>query len=258
MTTSFKQFLESLEPAIISGEVQVLDSINDKGRLKAIFIAGIPGAGKSYSVKSLSGSIQPAVVNIDRATEWITKATGVKSDGSNWATHFKDRAERMTKNALYQQLDGIRPLFIDGTTSNPDSILRRAKMLESIGYDVGMIFIRADLDVALRRAAKRAEVIGRHVDDSFIKSVHAESEKNIPLFQSRFDFFKIHENNIDFLDNTVLERIFSKTQRFFNEPVHNEIGQETIKQMMEKRASYLVPAIMSSNELKAKVNTWYQ
>ena len=247
--TTFKQFLES--------DHLVLDSINDKGRLKAIFIAGIPGAGKSYTVKTLSGSIQPAVVNIDRATEWITHTSGIESSSENWETHFKDRTERMTKNALYHQINGIRPLFIDGTTSNPDSIFRRAKILKSLGYDVGMIFVRTDLDVALNRAKKRAGKIGRHVDEQFIRAVHSASEENISKFSSYFEFFKIYENNIDQMDNTVIEGLFTKTQKFFNGPIENKIGIDIIEKLSTAKQSYLVPTILSDEQLKSKVSEWY-
>ena len=49
----------------------VAESINDKGVLKAVFVIGIPGAGKSYTVKKLNGTVQPRVVNTDRATEYL-------------------------------------------------------------------------------------------------------------------------------------------------------------------------------------------
>ena len=62
MRTSFKQFMS--------------ESIEDKGIFKAIFVIGIPGAGKSYTVSKMNGAVTPRVVNTDRATEYLAKKFG--------------------------------------------------------------------------------------------------------------------------------------------------------------------------------------
>lgn len=41
------------------------ESINDKGKFKAIFIIGIPGSGKTYTISKLKGIISPRVINTD-------------------------------------------------------------------------------------------------------------------------------------------------------------------------------------------------
>lgn len=247
--TTFKQFLES--------EQLVLDSINDKGRFKAVFITGIPGAGKSYTAKSLSGSIAPAMVNIDRPTEFIVKKDKVKSTGDNWDEIFNDRATRMTLEALYHQINGIRPLFIDGTSNDGDAIMHRADLLERIGYDVGMIFIDTPVEVAKRRAAAREQTTGRAVDVEYIDKVYAASLENRPTFEARFDFFKVYSNGIDNMDNSTMNTLFKKTEGFFTEPLKNTTGIKAIQAMEEAKASYLVPAVYTEERLKSMVQTWY-
>ena len=49
------------------------ESINDKGILKAIFVVGLPGAGKSYTISNLKGQISPKIVNTDVALEFLSK-----------------------------------------------------------------------------------------------------------------------------------------------------------------------------------------
>ena len=48
----------------------ISESINDKGIFKAVFVIGLPGAGKSYTVSQLRGSVSPKVVNTDIAAEF--------------------------------------------------------------------------------------------------------------------------------------------------------------------------------------------
>ena len=60
MSTSFKQFI-------------INESINDKGILKAIFVVGLPGSGKSYTVQRLRGTVSPVVVNTDKVAEFLSK-----------------------------------------------------------------------------------------------------------------------------------------------------------------------------------------
>ena len=90
---------------------------------------------------------------------------------------------------LYNYINGMLPLFIDGTSNDASNVLSRAGILESLGYDVGMIFIDTDIEVAKQRA------IGRTVDPSFIDKVYIFLEDNKKYFKSKFDFFKIYENN---------------------------------------------------------------
>lgn len=54
------------------------ESINDKGIFKAIFMAGTPGAGKSYVINKINdGKIQPRIVNTDKLTEYFGKGENV-------------------------------------------------------------------------------------------------------------------------------------------------------------------------------------
>jgi adenylate kinase len=164
------------------------ESTADAGILKAVFVVGVPGAGKTYTLNKLSGAISPKIVNTDRAVEYVSQKHQVQVNNSNYPA-FKDNVQRITQKTLASYLNGLLPLFIDSTSNDASNILSRVGILESLGYDVGMIFIDTDLDTAINRAANRPENLKREVDQDFIKKVHAQAHQNKAYFASKFSFF---------------------------------------------------------------------
>lgn len=243
MRTSFKQFM--------------YESIEDKGILKAIFVIGIPGAGKSYTVAKMNGSVTPRVVNTDRATEYLAKKFGKMIDSKNWP-EFKDTTHRLTTNALFGYLNGVLPLFIDGTSNDASNILARAGLLESLGYDVGMVFVDAPLDIALKRAEERGKKINRDVDVDFIKKVHKQSAENKEYFKSKFHFFKEVSNSDDLLTDEAMDDAFKKVQAFYDSPVQNPVGKRVLEKMKTDKQKYLVPSVFEKDQLIKKLEGWYR
>lgn len=243
---------------MITFKQYLLESINDAGILKAVFVVGIPGAGKSYTVSQLKGAISPKVVNTDRATEFLSKKFDMPSNEQTWKSFFRDRTRPMTVNALYNYLNSMLPLFIDGTSNDVSNILGRAGLLESVGYDVGMVFIDTSLEVAQERAKKRGADIGRHVNPEFIEQVHRLSEKNKEYFKGKFSFFKEVSNDPGELDDAAMLKLFRQVSDFYTEPLDNPVGQRTVEKLREKKQAYLVPTIFTEDVLKKKVAGWYR
>ena len=239
-------------------EYLMTESINDKGILKALFVVGIPGAGKSYTLKQLNGTIQPRVVNTDRATEFLSKKFDMPSNSETWRSFFRDRTRPITSGALNNYLNSMLPLFVDGTSNDVSNILSRAGILESIGYDVGMVFINTDLDVAIDRAKKRGADINRHVDEDFIKKVHEISEENKVYFKGKFSFFREVSNNPGELDDAAIAKIFTQVSKFYAEPLDNPVGVRTLEKLKAEKEGYLVPTIFAQADLKKKADGWYR
>jgi predicted kinase len=245
------------ETLVISFDEYLSESINDRGIFKAIFVVGLPGAGKSYTIKQLRGQVSPKVVNTDIAAEFLSSKWKKEINSETW-NEFKDTALRITKNSLTQYLNGALPLFIDGTSNDASNILHRIGILESIGYDVGIVFVNTSLETALKRAEERAEKIGRRVDPEFIRKVHSRNEENVNFLKKKVEFFKQINNDSDILDDSAMLEAFKATQQFFDSEIQNPIGKRMIGEMKAKNQKYLAPEIIPLEVLAKKIDGWYK
>jgi len=112
---------------------KLTEGIDDKGIFKAVFMGGMPGAGKSYVLKKIkSGQLEPRIVNTDKFKEffgeWRTKASF-------------DRSKKLTSSQLSLYLNSMLPLFVDATSSIVSAIIVRNNILENLGYDTAMVFV---------------------------------------------------------------------------------------------------------------------
>ena len=236
---------------------QYLDeSINDKGILKAIFVVGLPGAGKSYTIKQLHGVVSPRIVNTDKAAEFLATKWGKIVTSTSWAQDFKDTAHRMTSNTLLGYVDGMLPLFVDGTSNDPSNILHRMGILKSLGYDIGVVFVNADVELAIERAAARAATSKREVDVEFIRKVARDNRANVSYLKNEASFYREITNN-GVLDDDVMQEAFTKVAGFFAAPVKNPIGSRMLDEMREKKVSYLSDMIPRT-VLAKKIEGWYK
>lgn len=232
----------------------ISESINDIGRLKAIFLVGFPGSGKSYTLSKIkSGQVEPRIVNTDRVVEFFGKTKDISLD-----TPLEDvlvnKAKVLTKQFLFQYINGILPLVIDSTSSNSRNLLLRYGALESVGYDIGAVFINTDLEVALERIKQR----DRKVPEEFVREVHKKISEVKEFYKSKFNFTVEIDNNEGELTNDVILQAFKKVTSFYTSPLENPIGQSLIEKMEEKKEKYLLPNIFKEEELMKVVNLWYR
>lgn len=234
---------------------QLNESINDRGKLKAIFICGMPGAGKSYSASQLQdGAIQPQIVNSDKAYEALGRAGKTDiSDPSQWS-NVRDSVIKTTQTQLMHYINGMLPLFIDSTSADPGNLLRRKGILESFGYDVGIIWIDVKLEDALARAATRERTVPEH----FIRSVHARSEQSKQFILSKFEWKQELDNSEGMLTDDVLMAAYRKTSSFFNSPLANPMGQANMRKIEKQKEKYMVPTICSKEQLQHLTTAWYK
>lgn len=234
------------------------ESINDKGLFKAIFIVGLPGAGKSYTSKALSGNVAPRIVNTDQASEFIARKIGKKVSSETWDELFKDTSHRITSSRLEQYLNGMLPLFVDGTSNDTSNILHRMGILKSLGYDIGLVYVATNIDKAIERAKQRENDIQRSTDEEFIRKVASVIEDNVSYLKGEVSFFAEVRND-GTLDDAALSVIHRKVQGFFAKPLSNPIGKSHLNKLRENpKNKYLAPTILSQDVLAKKVQGWYK
>ena len=203
------------------------EGVYDPNILKAFFLAGGPGSGKSYVVKRTTGGLGMKIVNSDNAFEKLLKDAGLSlkmppEEGES-REKVRVRAKEITAKRQANYIEGRLGLIIDGTGREYDRISKQARELEGLGYDTHMIFVNTSIDVALERNAKRA----RSVPTPIVVNSWKATQANIGKFQN---FFK---NNFIILDNNDADedmtfQIYKRVKKLANKKVQNHRGKAWI------------------------------
>ena len=227
--------------------VELVEGVNDPGILKAVFLAGGPGSGKTYVAKGLFGIPERInvsqtgmkMVNSDKELKFLLNKYGfgtdldslpdevfqnLTGDGPD-ASGLRKFAKSLTKQRQKLYTEGRLGMIIDGTGDDYNKISAEKKELEEIGYDTFMIFVNTTLEVALERNENRDRVLPR----SIVEASHREVTKNIGGFQGLFggSNFLIVDNNQDLKEE--------QAQKRFNMLVKKGIGQFIRRPIKNKR-----------------------
>ncbi len=173
---SFKEFRQALD-----------EGVNDPSIFKAVFLAGGPGAGKSFIVgKTALQALGLKLINSDDAFEAGLKKAGLTTSPEDIASaqgqKIRAGAKALTGRKMKLALDGRLGLVIDGTGKNYAKIKKQVDELRQLGYAVKMIFVNTDLETALDRNKKRP----RSLPDAKVEEMWKDVQKNIGKFQGLF------------------------------------------------------------------------
>ena len=196
--------------------VELVEGVNDPGILKAVFLAGGPGSGKTYIAKGLFGIPERLnisqtgmkMVNSDKELKYLLNKFGFGTDLDALPDEvfrnltdptdpkysgLRDFAKDLTgeRRKLYQ--NGRLGMIIDGTGDDFKKIAAEKAELEKVGYDTYMIFVNTTLEVALERNENRDRVL----PEKIVVDSHREVNQNIGGFQGLFggSNFMIVDNN---------------------------------------------------------------
>jgi len=236
------------------------EGVFDKGILKAVFMAGGPGSGKSYVAGEIFGipkKVNVSVsgmktVNSDTEFEFLLKKYGFETFGTGkldidkWPDEVFDaiaggdedsetmtvrkKAKLMTADRKKQYMTGRLGMIIDGTGHDLGKIKAEKKQLEKLGYDTYMIFVDTSLEVAKQRNQERAR---RLPEDILVKS-WKDVQKNLGAFQSLFGSNFVIVDNSKFLKPKEAQAKFGKLtkkyiDKFIKKPIRNVIGKMWVK-----------------------------
>ena len=213
---------------------ELQEGVYDPNILKAFFLAGGPGSGKSYVVKRTTGGLGMKILNSDDHFERLLKQAGLDSKMPPEETQprdvARDRAKEITKRQRDNYVDGRLGLIIDGTGKNYDKIAYQARELEGLGYDTHMIFVNTSLDVALQRNKERDRSVPEPIA---VKSWNAV-QRNIGKFSNFFkgNFIIIDNNN---KDEDMMQQVFKRVRALATRKVKNQRGLQWIRGELEKK-----------------------
>jgi len=237
------------------------EGVFDKGILKAVFMAGGPGSGKTYVSSQIFGipnkNINISVgglksVNSDTEFEFLLKKYGFatygtgKLDIDKWPDEVFDlvaggdedsenmtvrkKAKLMTIDRKNKYMEGRLGMIIDGTGHDLTKIKKEKKDLEALGYDCYMVFVNTSLSVAKQRNKERAR---RLPEDILVKS-WKDVQKNLGAFQSLFGSGFVIVDNSKFLKPEEAMKKFGRLtkkyiDKFIKKPIKNRIGKMWVK-----------------------------
>lgn len=220
------------------------EGVHDPGILKAVFMVGGPGSGKTYAASKIFGVpdktyFAPSglkVVNSDRVLEYLLKKNGygldidalpsevqAKITNEDDPNSIKRVAGRITRSILQRYENERYGMILDATGRNAEKIESQLQRLKSLGYDTKLVFVNTSLEVAMARNKARA----RRLPDELVKKIWQDTQNNLAHFKKIFG-----EENVTTLDNnSKLPTNVSKiADQFIATPVQNPIGQQWIKQ----------------------------
>ena len=213
---------------------ELQEGVYDPNILKAFFLAGGPGSGKSYVVKRTTGGLGMKILNSDDHFERLLKQAGLDAkmppEEKQPRDVARDRAKEMTKKQRENYLFGRLGLIIDGTGKNYDKLAYQARELEGLGYDTHMIFVNTSLDVALQRNKER----DRSVPEPLVVKLWNAVQRNIGKFSNFFKGnFIIIDNNDK--DEDVMQQVFKRVRALATRKVKNRRGLQWIRGELEKK-----------------------
>lgn len=228
--------------AIVESEM-VEEGVNDPGILKAFFMAGGPGSGKSFvatelfdfpkgAVSSVSYATGLKLVNNDNAFEKMLKDAGFDAgklsqyakDPKVWdeVMAVRDKAKGVTKRLQNNYLTGRLGQVIDGTGKDYDKIKGQRQLYRDLGYDTYMVFVNTSLEVALERNRARS----RKLADDQVEKMWQAVQQNLGKFQKLFgtDRMLIVDNS-SYDNQDLLNSIEKQINKQLKTPVQNPLGK---------------------------------
>jgi dephospho-CoA kinase len=211
------------------------EGVYDPNILKAFFLAGGPGSGKSYVVRRTTGGLGMKIVNSDNAFEKLLKDAGLSlkmpPEEEKPRDVVRTKAKAITKSQQKNYVEGRLGLIIDGTGRDFEKIAKQARELQGLGYDTHMIFVNTSLDTALERNAKRA----RSVPEPIVVKSWKDVQSNIGKFSQFFrrNFIVVDNNDAD---EDVFGKVYKQVMHLAKAKVQNTLGKQWISNELAKRS----------------------
>ena len=224
------------------------------GAPKVIFMAGGPGSGKSTVIRTLGLSDRLEVINPDDQYEETLRAedipmnraalldeyspiraaylTAKEDDDTATMSELEpeylrlrgllsrnmvlfNQARQAAKQRKEEHINAGGEFLVDGTGGNYREIANQVKKLESVGYDVAMIFIDVPMETSVQRDHARGSRGGRSLGRKTVEKSWQSVANNRPRYEDLFgeDFFYIDNDGENF--SSGIDAISSGVERFF-------------------------------------------
>jgi len=188
-------------------------------KLKAIFMVGGPGAGKTNVGKGLQlGRRGYKVVNQDIALEAMKSEAGLPGDESGYTAEQRSMrsklgfAARKAATAKFDKYsDAGNGMVIDGTGASYNATTKKIKELQDKGFEVHMVVANTPLETALERNKARKE---RSLPDFVVRKTYDQVQESLAKYKQDFGgrLYEINTENIQYgkpLPKDFLDQVYA-------------------------------------------------
>lgn len=231
---------------VVDTEDSVEEGVNDPAIFKAVFLAGGPGSGKSFTVGQTGlNALGLKLVNSDPAFEKAIKKAGGAMEPefifSPKGQEIRRGAKALTGKQMDLYISGRLGLIIDGTGKDYEKIKNQAENLKAIGYDVAMIFVNTDLETAVKRDQERKRTLG----PKQVEVMWQDVQKNIGKFQAFFrNEFVVVDNSIGSNWKKATTDAYKKMKKFSEQKPRSKVAQDWIKSQYAKSEHTMDPEMI--------------
>ena len=178
---------------------EIIEGRFDPYQNKAIFFAGVPGAGKTFIARRLAAIFYGLKqVNPDAAFKYLlrNKNLSLKMPPEEETPREieRQRSKQIVgrQQQMYQQEN--LGMLIDTTGRSLSRVVDTKEELEAQGYDTAMIYVDADIETSVKRNRARE----RSIPEKVLMQNFGAVKVNLPRFRELFGdrFFEI-DNSIE-------------------------------------------------------------
>ena len=188
-------------------------------KLKAIFMVGGPGAGKTNVGKGLQlGRRGYKVVNQDIALEAMKTEVGLPNNESDYTAEQRSMRSKLgaaARKAAVAKFDKYAEagngMVIDGTGASYNATTKKIKALEEQGFEVHMVVATTPLSTALERNRARKE---RSLKDFVVEKTYNQVQESLAQYRKDFGdrLYEINTETIEYgkpLPNDFLQEVYA-------------------------------------------------
>jgi predicted kinase len=207
----------------------LLEGVYDQGIFKAVFMMGGPGSGKSEVVNKLSlKALGLKLVNTDAAFESGLKKAGLSLDlrkiDANVRDGIRAKAKKLTGNAMDRYIIGRLGMIFDTTSAKKSKIEKYKKMLDGLGYEYKMIYVKTSHS----NAQKRNQMRPRKLPAEIVTKDWEAAESNARQLKSLFgkDFYVIENDDTLAALGKKTDKLYSYLMGWTTQFPNNKIARD--------------------------------
>lgn len=209
----------------------IIESINDKGILKAVFFTGQAGSGKTRLLGKVRDGAMPIIkLTTDTWTEFFNDKGRMDWDD------FGPKAKKLTVLEILNKVNGLFPAFIETTGGDTNRFKNRVNFLKDMGYDVSLIVIETSLEQSLKSVARRNMTQNRKIENDAVVQIYHNFNQSIQTFKSMIPDHIVINNEGYPKENA--EKAYKVVMNRLNSPVKNTKGKKLLDYMKEMGYKY--------------------